>query len=138
MTQVAFHTGLTDKTHHLLRLIRKASRQGARLLVLCEQPGALSQALWALSPLDFVAHATLDASPATVAASTVLLSDHAPVPGRDCSADVLINATAAWPSAYRGFARVIELVGPDPADVAAGRERWRLYRANGVEPEKHG
>jgi DNA polymerase-3 subunit chi len=138
MTPVVFHTGLADKTNHLLRLVRKASRQGARLLVLCEQPGALSQALWGLSPSDFVAHATLDGSPATVTSSAVLLCDHAPVPGRDCSADVLINATAVWPSAHRDFARVIELVGQDPADVAAGRERWRLYRANGVEPEKHG
>jgi len=34
--------------------------------------------------------------------------------------------------------RVIELVGEKPSDVGAGRERWKHYVSDGVQPSKMG
>jgi DNA polymerase-3 subunit chi len=138
MGQVVFHTGLDNKLDYLVRLVRKASRQGAKLFVLCENPLELSKDLWRISSVDFVAHATADADPATVANSNVLLSSSLQLVGLETRRDVLINAGKVWPAEHAGFARIIELVGVLPDDVAAGRERWKRYVMDGVEPAKLG
>ena len=138
MTPVEFYAELPDKTEHLLRLVRKASRQGARLWVLCDDPQALSQALWRMSSAEFVAHATTDSDEATQTASAVLLCTSDLMPGRDSTHDVLINARHDWPQRYQSFARVMELVGLSQEDVVAGRERWKAYLADGVTPRKLG
>lgn len=138
MTPVEFYAELPDKTEHLLRLVRKAARQGARLWVLCDDPQALSQALWRMTAADFVAHATTDSDEATRAASAVLLCTSDLTQGRDSTQDVLINARHDWPQRYQSFSRVIELVGLTKEDIVAGRERWKAYIADGVTPRKQG
>lgn len=136
MGQVVFHTGVADKTDYAVRLVRKASRQGARLVVVCDDPAAISQALWGGSSVDFVVHATSQSDASTLAASGVVLMASSHELGRDCSRDVLINACAVWPEAHAAYLRVIELVGQAPTDVTAGRERWKRYIADGVQPNK--
>lgn len=138
MGQVVFHAGLDNKLHYLVRLVRKASRQGARLFVLCEHPQEISKDLWRISPVDFVAHTTTDKDPARATGSMVVLSSSTQVLGRDTRLDVLINAGKAWPTEHGAFARVIELVGVLPDDVVAGRERWKRYLMDGVRPSKLG
>lgn len=138
MGQVVFHTGVADKTAYVVRLVRKATRQGARLLVLCDQPDELSQAMWSASPLDFIAHATAKSGPETLAMSSVVLLSSPVVQGRDLAQDVLVNASHQWPQEHASCARVIELVGQAPEEVLSGRERWRRYLADGVKPDKLG
>jgi DNA polymerase IIIc chi subunit len=60
------------------------------------------------------------------------------VPGRDLSQVVLVNACEAWPNEHARYLRVIELVGENPSDVGAGRERWKHYISDGVQPSKMG
>lgn len=136
--QVVFHTGVADKVNYAARLVRKASRQDARLVLVCDDPAAVSRALWGGPPVDFVVHATPLSDAATLSASSVVLvsSDH--VTDRDTSNDVLVNARAAWPDKHADYLRVIELVGQAADDVMAGRERWKRYIAHGVQPDKLG
>jgi DNA polymerase-3 subunit chi len=138
MAQVEFHTNVADPQDYAVRLVRKASRQGARLVVVCEDPVAFSQALWQASAVDFVAHASTEAEPATVAASAVLLSSSAAVIGRSTDKDVLVNTSPNWPAEHAAYARVIEIVAQSPESVSAGRIRWKQYLNDGVVPDKLG
>jgi DNA polymerase-3 subunit chi len=138
MGQVVFHTGVADKVEYAARLVRKGSRQGARMVVVCDDPAAVSTALWGGVPVDFVVHATAQSDASTLLVSSVLLMTSPTVPGRDLSQDVLVNACEAWPETHTHYLRVIELVGQAPSDVTAGRERWKKYLSAGVQPDKLG
>jgi DNA polymerase-3 subunit chi len=138
MGQVVFHTGLANKVDYAARLVRKASRQGVSLVLVCEDPAAVSQVLWGVSGVDFVAHASEQSETETLLASKVVLMKSAAVPCRDLSQVVLVNACEAWPNEHARYLRVIELVGENPSDVGAGRERWKHYVSDGVQPSKMG
>ena len=138
MGQVIFHTGVADKVDYIARLVRKGSRQGARMVVVCENPAAVSTALWGGAPVDFVVHATAQSDAPTLSASSVVLLTSASVLDRELSQDVLVNACEAWPETHAHYLRVIELVGQTPSDVAAGRERWKKYISAGLQPDKLG
>lgn len=138
MGAVAFHTDVADKTAYIVRLVRKASRQGARLVVVCDDPLAVSKALWSASNLDFMAHATPQSDTATQANSRIVLAPSALVSGRDLAQDVLVNARLDWPEANASYNRVIELVGQSPDEVVSGRARWKRYTALGIQPKKLG
>jgi DNA polymerase-3 subunit chi len=138
MGQVVFHTGVADKVDYVARLVRKGSRQGALLVVVCDDPAAVSMALWGGAPVDFVVHATAQSDAATLLASKVVLMTSPLVPGRDLSQAVLVNAGEAWPETHADYSRVIELVGLAPSDVTAGRDRWKRYLSVGVHPSKLG
>jgi DNA polymerase-3 subunit chi len=129
---------VADKTAYIVRLVRKASRQGARLVVVCDDPLAVSKALWSASNLDFMAHATPQSDTATQANSLIVLALSALVSGRDLAQDVLVNARLDWPEANASYNRVIELVGQSPDEVVSGRARWKRYTALGIQPKKLG
>ena len=138
MGQVVFHTDVADKVDYIARLVRKGSRQGARMVVVCDDPAAVSTALWGGAPVDFVVHATAQSDVPTLSASSVVLMTSPLVLGRDLSKDVLVNACEAWHETHAHYLRVIELVGQAPSDVTAGRERWKKYLSAGLQPDKLG
>ncbi len=136
MTEVAFHLNVGDKRSYACRLLRKAYLKGSRLLVLGDEPtiDALDQALWLMGQGEFVPHAR-DSDPAHVLRhSPMLLS------ARDSDgfpADVLVNMGHVIPAALDRFKRVIELVSGGVDDRQEARERWRQYKAVGLEPLSH-
>jgi len=52
-------------------------------------------------------------------------------------ATVLINLHASPPPFFSRFERLAEVVGMDDNEVAAGRERWKFYKARGYEIRPH-
>jgi DNA polymerase-3 subunit chi len=136
MTEVAFHLNVGDKREYACRLLRKAYLKGSRLLVLGDEPtiDALDQALWLMGQGEFVPHAR-DSDPVHVLRhSPILLS------ARDSDgfpANVLVNMGHVIPSAVDRFNRVIELVSGEGDDRQEARERWRQYKALGLEPLSH-
>lgn len=140
MTDVAFHTGLADKPAYCCRLLRKAWRQGARVVVAGEATalGKLDALLWTFEHEEFLPHVRLRAGEQPGAAmlrTPVWLADRP----QDAPADatVLVNLGPTLASGFSRFARVIELVGSDAQDLQHGRQRWRDYQAAGVVPQKH-
>ena len=136
MTAVAFHTGLPDKQAYACRLVRKAWRQGARVMVTGDgmQLGRLDQALWLFEQEVFVPHLRLAANapaPAHAARTPVWLSEQALI---EAEATVLINLGSGFESNYGAFERVVELVSSEADDVSAGRLRWRQFVDAGVTP----
>ncbi len=140
MTELAFHTGLPDKLDYACRLLRKAWRQGARVLVTgsTAELARLDQALWVFEQEEFVPHLRLRAGesvPAALMHTPIWLVDDADgSAGALAEASVLVNLGPGYPSAPNQFARVIELVSTDEPELQSARERWRSYVAQGLLP----
>jgi DNA polymerase-3 subunit chi len=141
--EVEFHTGIAEPVDFACRLLRKAVRTGAR--VLCTVPAdrldELDRALWTFEPRDFVPHVRLAGAAETVTRRTPiwLAPDVDAALARQPAAAqrVLVNLGAAVPQDARVFPRMIELVAADAEAAARGRERWRAYKAAGLEIRHH-
>lgn len=139
MTAVAFHFNVPDRRDYLCRLLRKATRQGARVMVAgqAHQLDELDRLLWVFEPLEFVPHwrgRALAALPARLAATPVVLLDEIAAGG---GYDVLLNVGASVPPGCEHFERLIEVVGRDESERAAARDRWRHYGSLGWPIERH-
>ena len=139
MTEIAFHFNVPDRLAYACRLLRKATRQGARVAVTAPLATlrTLDRALWTFEPEEFVAHAVLPAgapAPDRLAPTPVWLAEH---PDDVAVHEVLVNLGDAPPPGFERFARLIELVGTEPAERAAARERWKHYAARGYALQGH-
>jgi DNA polymerase III subunit chi len=139
MTEVSFHFNVPDRTAYACRLVRKATRQGASVVVTGPAPvlAHLDRALWTFDPIEFLPH--LKPQPGQpvadrLAATKVWLLEN---PGDAPHHDVLVNCGFDAPAGFESFARVIEIVSPDEADRVAARQRWKHYAARGYAIEKH-
>ncbi|HTI18687.1 MAG TPA: DNA polymerase III subunit chi [Trinickia sp.] len=130
MTRIDFHTNVGDAVLYACRLARKAYLAGQPVVVLAEPARlrAFDERLWTFSPLDFVPHCMADSALAT-STPVVLAADLEGVPYHQ----VLLNLGAKVPSQFARFERLLEVVGNDEGELAAGRERYRFYRDRGYE-----
>ena len=136
MARVEFHTGVADPIGFACRLLRKAYRSGARVVVTAppDQLAELDRALWTFGAQEFVPHvAVRGAAPSTLARTPIWLAPRAPAD----APPVLVNLGAEAPDEQGTFDRVIEIVGTDEASSLGGRGRWRHYVNWGVEPVHH-
>ena len=139
MTEVSFHFNVPDRSDYTCRLVRKANKAGANV-VLTGPAAALAQfdrMLWTFDPLEFLPHVMLRAGqavPDRLRATRVWLTEDA---SQAVHHDVLVNLGVDAPAGFESFARVIEIVAPDEADRAAARLRWKHYAARGYSIQKH-
>lgn len=139
MTAVAFHFNVPDRRAYTCRLLRKAYRAGARVVVTGEsaQLAELDRLLWTFEALEFIPHwrgPSADELPARLQSTPVLLATgHSARFGHD----VLVNLGRDVPQSYTQYARVIEVVGRDDFDRDGARGRWRQYSAEGCAIERH-
>ena len=139
MTEVTFHFNVPDRLAYACRLLRKATRLGAKVAVTApgETLGALDRALWTFEPNEFVPHVRLPAggvvAPRLRPTPIWLVDRVADAPDQD----VLLNLGAQTPPGFESFARVIELVSMGDDDRQAGRERWKHYTTRGYAITRH-
>ena len=136
MPDVAFHFNAPDRFGYACRLLRKAYLRKARLFVWVVQSdlARLDAALWTLGPGEFVPHCRSDDPEMLTARSPIQIGHQLP----DSRADlILVNLRHDMPDDPAAFNRVIEVVTLDEADRAPARDRWRQYRALGLEPQRH-
>ena len=136
-TEVRFYVNLADRMGYACRLLRKAQGIGTQVVVTGEPQdlAALDQALWTFAPQDFVPHAVLGVAPSLVVArSSIVLAEHPLAAGPRALLD---NLRGAVPEGFDQFARLFELVSAEAADLAAARDRWKHYKAQGYSVEKH-
>ncbi len=138
MNEVEFHTGVADRVGFACRLLRKAYRQGVRVLVTApaETLDELDRALWTFEAQEFLPHVRMPGAAASVAARTPVWL--APRPGGDGAPRVLLNLGADAPEDLTAVDRLIEVVGAEPDDVERGRHRWRAYKGAGLAIRHHG
>jgi DNA polymerase III subunit chi len=135
MTVIDFYTHCPDRFEVASKLVAKAWTQHGSVRVLTgdeEATAAFSRFLWLWPATGFLPHCRI-ASP--LAAETPILVDHGLA--HDGPAAVLINLHASPPPFFSRFERLAEIVGAGDADVAAGRERWKFYKARGYEVRPH-
>ncbi len=147
MTEVEFHTGVADPAGFACRLLRKAYRQGARVLVLAprERLALLDRLLWTFDERDFIPHLVVsslrgpaDADADRAARTPIWLAEeHAAVAGRPGLPSIVVNLGAPAP-ALQGVQRLIEVLGVEADEVGAGRQRWRAYKQQGLDIRHHG
>ena len=135
LEEVEFHTGVADRLRFACRLLRKAYRQGARIVVMApaDQLAALDRELWTFDERDFVPHLRVGASARPAAARTPIWLVEGQAPAD--APDILVNLGAGAPAQPERFRRIIEIVGAE--DAEAGRQRWRQYKAQGLRIRHH-
>ena len=117
------------------KLIEKAYLGEHRVRVQFDPGGdiaALDDLLWTFADQSFVPHERLGSGAgqaADIRAPVALADDDAAD-----DADLLVNLAAGVPPAFQRFARIIEIVDADAERRRLGRERFRHYRAHGIEP----
>ena len=138
MTRVSFHFNVPHRTAYACRLLRKATRQNARVTV--TGPAAalveLDAALWSFDPIEFVPHVVLrdgQVLPERLRETPVCLA--ATLDGA-LHHDVLLNLGADAPAGFESFERLVEIVSTDEADRAAARARWKHYAVRGYPIER--
>ncbi len=89
--------------------------------------------LWTFADRSFVPHEPVGAD-SDWDNTPVLLSAGAQPPSPP---QVIINLSGTLPTGAAGATRVIEIIDDDAGRRQAGRERFRQYRALGVEPVTH-
>jgi DNA polymerase-3 subunit chi len=139
MKDVTFHFNAPDRQGHACRLLRKAYLKGAQLVAVVEPEAldALDAALWTLSSGEFIPHARPGDSPAVQSRSPIVLATEVPASEDVLPGTVLVNLRGRFPVGFETFARVIEVVTLEDTDRQQARERWRQYRALGIEPQRH-
>ncbi len=135
MTSIDFYFNAGDRLQVACRLAGKALAQGRQLLVYAPEGDTASRIdklLWTWPATGFVPHCALHdpLAPDT----PVLIAADVEMPKR---CDVILNLSAACPPHFERFERLLEVVGADDAERAAGRERYRYYRSRGYAIANH-
>lgn len=142
MNTVEFHHGMSDKLAYACRLLRKAYRSGARVLVTGDLGTlkALDRQLWVFDDQEFLPHVLAQPGqdvPARLHDTPVWLApsdDTASVPGDRA---ILINLGPDMPLQPERFQRLFEIVSSAPHERQLGRQRWKRYEALGLQIQPH-
>ncbi len=115
-------------------LARKAVHSSQPLLVLAassEQAEALDDLLWSFDPDDYLPHQIAGLDMDEDEADVLIVPPEIDVPMRP----LVLNLREA--PVTGDFERVLEIVPADEVARGTSRERWKHYKARGIEPEKH-
>lgn len=139
MTEITFHFNVPDRPGYACRLLRKATRSGAQIVVTA--PGAelagLDKLLWTFADTEFVPHVLQRrgaALPAHLQGTPVWLAEE---PTAAAHHQVLVNLGHDVPQGFESFDRLIEIVSADEGDRQAARSRWKHYAARGYTIQRH-
>jgi DNA polymerase-3 subunit chi len=118
------------------RIAEKAYLAKQKVVVFSDDPTLIPKIddlLWTFGDGTFVPHDVVSRDGSSVEAPVALTAG--PLP--EGAADVLINLGAGVPPFIEKFARVAEFLDARPDVRAAGRERFKAYRAKSIEPQTH-
>jgi DNA polymerase-3 subunit chi len=135
MTTIDFYTHCADRQAVAARLVAKAWAQHGSVRVLTPDASATAlfdRYLWLWPATGFVPHCRLDDK---LASETPVLVDH--LLEHQGPAAVLINFHPSSPPFFSRFERLAEVIGSGDDEAAAGRERWKFYKARGYEVRSH-
>ena len=123
------------------RVAEKAWLARQHVVVFCDDPALLprfDEMLWTFGEGSFVPHDTVTREGAECAAPVALTTGPLPAsPATVGNWQVLVNLGATVPACYARFERIAEFLDARPEVRAAGRERFKAYRAGSIEPQTH-
>lgn len=118
------------------RIAEKAYLANQKVVVWLDDSETLrrfDELLWTFGDGSFVPHDSVGAAATDCEAPVALTTG--PLP--PSHADVLLNLGGTVPACFDKFARVAEFLDARPEVRAAGRERFKTYRAKAIEPQTH-
>ena len=118
---------------HACRVAEQAVEQGQKVFVRiggAEEARRMDDLLWTFGDRSFLPHEIAGAESPTHARVRILIGE---APPREFC-DLVINLAGDVPPNRDGIARIAEFVPNDAERKAAARERFKYYRASGVEP----
>lgn len=134
--EVVFYVLKTDDvssretfTAKLLQKVYKEKRQADVLFANESEAQRFDLTLWNFRPQAFIPHAYAH----EVAAPIQLFGSQISQPSKD----VLLNLHPEFQNNYAQYQRTIEILDNTPHLIEKGRERFRQYRALGIEPTVH-
>lgn len=140
MSKVEFHHGVGDKLGYACRLLRKAYRAGARVVVTGDAASlrSLDKQLWTFDEQEFLPHvfavAPQAVPPRQHESAIWLTPDPTSAPG---DRSILVNIGQEMPAGMDRFARLFDIVSQEPDDRQLGRQRWKAYAAMGWQVQPH-
>lgn len=140
MNKVEFHHGMGDKLGYACRLLRKAYRAGARVVVTGDAASlrTLDKQLWTFDDQEFLPHVLAmppQPVPERFADTPIwLTTDPASAPGER---SILINIGTDMPPGMDRFPRMFDIVSHAPEDRQLGRQRWKAYANMGWQVQPH-
>lgn len=85
--------------------------------------------LWDYTPQSFIVHSVMNEFPAPIQLYGETIS-------KSCN-DVLVNLHPEFPQQFNKYQRTIEILDQTEYLVQMGRERYKAYKAQGIEPTVH-
>lgn len=124
-----------DKALHVGRLVEACFNRGQRLLIVVaneEMATTLDRYLWTWKKDSFLPHVVINATGEPCNEPIVIsTAEHNPN-----KAEVLICASPCSPSFFRDFQLIYDFAETyDPQLADSARERFRLYRRQGFDPQ---
>lgn len=119
------------------RIAEKAFSAGHRIHIhMCSDQdcGKLDALLWTFRDRSFIPH---EVSPVPIDNCPVTISSEKSPEMTSGHMDMLVNVTHAIPENFKQFQRIAEIIDNQPEAIVAGRERYRFYRENGLDPQHH-
>ena len=118
------------------RVAEKAYLAKQRVVVFSDDVSLIpkfDELLWTFGDGSFVPHDVVARDGDPCEAPVALTSG--PLP--QGATDVLINLGTSVPAFFEKFGRVAEFLDARPEVRAAGRDRFKTYRAKSIEPQTH-
>ncbi|MBI3382633.1 MAG: DNA polymerase III subunit chi [Aquabacterium sp.] len=140
MGKVEFHHGVGDKLSYACRLLRKAYKAGAKVVVTGDAATlrTLDKQLWVFDDQEFLPHVMASqgqpVSPRQHDTPIWLSEDPDTAPG---DRGILINLGQEMPAGMARFERLFDIVSSAPDDRQLGRQRWKAYAAMGWQVQPH-
>lgn len=141
MTKVDFYVSKDNAPqfalHTACRIAEKAFTAGHRIHIHmqnesdCEKLDAM---LWTFRDRSFVPH---EISPLPIENCPVTISAEKSPDMTSGHSDMLVNVSLELPENFKQFQRIAEIIDTQPESIHAGRERYRFYRENGLDPQHH-
>ncbi len=135
MKQIDFHFNVVNRTLYACHLIKKVHGMGLKVAVWGMNKMLMKRAyddLWRFEDLTFIADAWAGSS-FEEDAPVVFAQDIAQLK----SSDVLVLLDDAvptnWQQEFARFDRVVDIVSTDPRELQCSRDRFRIYKAAGIE-----
>jgi DNA polymerase-3 subunit chi len=131
MTRIEFFFNVPDKLRKVIELSEGIIKRGQRLMVFTPDTDVsmrLEGLFWTYPPTGFLPHCRSDSHLAAV--TPIIIDWRSEKLTHD---EILINLKNEHPPFFSRFRKLIEVVGPDEADRAQARDRYRFYRDRGYE-----
>lgn len=134
MQKIDFHFNVPNRLRYACLVARTVYKRGLTLAFWTSDAERLryfDQLLWSFDDLAFLPHVRANSAHANE--TPILLSTDL----SELKGDVLVllddHLPESWKTDFERFGRIIDVVSTDPTELRLSRDRYRAYKAEGVE-----